>query len=216
WLKERGANNYILERGDDLVLIDAGFSTKAKGIFKYIKSELQSKNVSTVLLTHHHVDHIRGLHYLTEKLKPRVFSSEEDAKYINGELKQPARGRILKPFFFLGLKFLRNKPVKNIEFLKDKDEIEGLLVHHLPGHTMGSLGFQFNDIFFSGDAVVSGKNGEAKLAPKIMNHSTSMAENSFKKAGSLKITMLLGGHGPPILKDASIRIAEAIEKFDKK
>ena len=57
------ANSYlVLEDDGSLTLIDTGMSADGKKILDYIKINLskQPSDVKTIVLTHSHVDHIRG------------------------------------------------------------------------------------------------------------------------------------------------------------
>ena len=108
---------------------------------------------------------------------------------------------------------VRMKPVTRLEIVSDKETVSDFSVHHLPGHTLGSLGFLKSNVFFSGDAAATTKKGEVQLGPKIVTESTDYAIASLKKMAKLKFEILLPGHGPPILHDASDRVIDASSKF---
>lgn len=214
WLKDKYVNNYIIESSQELILIDTALGKKANGILDYIRNELESRKVSKIYLTHHHLDHTGGLHRLYTTFHPQVFASEEDAVYIRGEKKAPMpNSLVFKPLFFIIMPFMRPKPITNVTLIKDKDIVDGMTVHHLPGHTLGSLGFMKSNVMFPGDAAVTGKQGQVKLGPKMVTESMHLAKSSFNKIGDLNFDLLLPGHGTPILEDASHRVLEAIEKL---
>ena len=79
WLHDTYVNMYLVEHDQDLILIDTGINKKAKKVFKYIREELESRKISNIFLTHHHVDHTRGLHSLHEEFHSRIFISQEDS-----------------------------------------------------------------------------------------------------------------------------------------
>lgn len=214
WLKDSYVNMYLVEHDQDLILIDTGINKKAKKVFKYIREELESRKISNILLTHHHMDHTRGLHTLHEEFHSRIFVSKEDSDVVTGARKSPLPNNIfMKPLFFVGRGIIRVKPVKQIEIASDNEKIVDFSVHHLPGHTLGSLGFLKSSAFFSGDAAVTTKKGEVQLGPKIMAESMSQSFASLKKLAELKFDILLPGHGTPILSDASDRVIDATLKF---
>ncbi len=195
WLKDKFVNNYIVQNGDELVLVDAAANRKAAGILKYIRAELESRKVSTVLVTHHHMDHRGGLRALQDHFHPRIFAHELDVSVISGEKKPPLpNSKLLKPLFFVLRPFMTPKPISGVELVSDGELVDGLHVHHLPGHTMGSLAFQKDRTVFCGD-VAATRQGRPTLAPKIFAESLKVAENSFGRLGDLDFDQILPGHG---------------------
>ncbi len=218
WIKDLYVNAYLVESGEDLILIDSGFNKKAKPILNYIREELESRNIKKILLTHHHADHVGGLHHIHDHLHSRVFSSELDARYIKGDIKRPLPNKlILKPLFYVLRPLLDPKPITQIEYVAEGEIIEdeddaGFEVHSLPGHTMGSLGFLKNKVLFSGDAGVS-KEGNVELGVKLFAENMNVARASLVKMSKLEFDLLLSGHGTPILEDAQQRALEAVERL---
>ena len=71
-IKGVNANSYlIIENDGSLSLIDSGMSTGGKKILEYVKTNLskQPSELKTILLTHAHVDHIRGASALKKLLE---------------------------------------------------------------------------------------------------------------------------------------------------
>ena len=86
-------NCLFLGTDDTKVLIDAGLSAKA------IVARLQDINVSiedidAILITHEHIDHIRGLQVLAGKYEIPVFTNSETAKAIYSVCRQPLKFKI--------------------------------------------------------------------------------------------------------------------------
>ena len=214
WIKDGYVNLYITEQDDDLILIDTGINKKAKGVFNYIRKELESKKISKILLTHHHVDHTRGLHALHDQFHSRIFVSDQDHDVVIGKRKSPLPNRrIFRPLFYLLRSTIKAKPVTEVEITGENDVHDDFAVHHFPGHTLGSLGFLKEGALFPGDAAVTDKRGGIKLGPSIVTESMTQATASLRKIASLKFDMLLSGHGTPILEDASDRAIEAVAKI---
>lgn len=215
WIKDGYVNAYIVENDTDLILIDTGFNRKAKKILDYIKSELEDRTIAKVLLTHHHLDHTRGGHYLQDHLHPTFYSSEIDSIYIEGRKRSPLPNNwLMKPLFFIIQPFLKAKPITDLQFVSDGDLIDGFTVSHLPGHTLGSMGFQSGEIMFAGDAIsTDNKGSHVKLGPSTVTESMPQAKASLKKLGEKSFNMILPGHGTPILEDASLRVKDAIEEL---
>ncbi len=214
WLKDSYVNNYIIEYESDLILIDAGLDKKAKGIINYIRKELESKNIKKILITHHHLDHIGGLHYLYDIFHPMIYASESDAEVISGKRKAPLPNNIfMKPLFAFAWLFVKPKVVNAIEYAKDGDMVDDISVISLPGHTKGSLAFLKDNAIFTGDTGVVGKNGDVGLGVTTFAENIKGAKYSLLKLSKLDFDMLLPGHGTPILEDASIRTREAVERM---
>jgi phosphoribosyl 1,2-cyclic phosphodiesterase len=70
-------NCYYLGNGFQGILIDAGIS--ATSIRKFLKNmDIPMENIMGVLITHNHIDHIKGLELLTRKipflhLRPEIY-----------------------------------------------------------------------------------------------------------------------------------------------
>ncbi|MHA2276768.1 MAG: MBL fold metallo-hydrolase [Candidatus Kariarchaeaceae archaeon] len=214
WLKDSYVNLYIVEHNEDLILIDTGINKKAKRVFEYIRKELESKKVEKILLTHHHLDHTRGLHRLHDEFHSRIFVSEQDHDVVTGKRKSPLPNNLfVKPLFYMMRGLMGAKPVTQVEVVTEAEVIDNFSVHHLPGHTLGSLGFMKSGVFFSGDAALSNKKGGVSLGPRIVAESMSQSKASLSKLATLKFDMMLPGHGTPILSNASDRVIEAASKI---
>ncbi len=213
WIKGY-SNNYIIESGDDLILIDTNMNRKAKGIMRYIRSELSDKRVSKVFLTHHHVDHVNGAHVVEKVFHPIIYINERDADYVIHPKRRPLpRNWLIKPLFFVVDPFIRNRAVHGVEYVVDGQQVDGISALFLPGHTEGSMGFLRNGVMFSGDAVVTDRRGNASLPPGVFTENMEQAKASFKKLAGFDFEVLVGGHGPPILEGASERVKEAVERL---
>lgn len=214
WIKTGYVNAYIVERDNNLLLIDSGLNKKAKMILGYINEELKDKTISKVLITHHHIDHTKGLHHIHQHHHPKIYSSKIDGEVISGERKgQLPNVTLLKPLIYILKPFIWPKPVKELTYVKDGEMVENFEVISLPGHTMGSLGFLQENVLFSGDNGVTDNQGNVIFAPKIFTENHEENERSLKKMATYKFDMLLSGHGAPILEDASLRTLDAVERF---
>jgi len=215
WIQHGFVNSYAVDNGEDeLILIDTGMNKKAKNIMAYIRKELSDKTPAAVFLTHHHLDHMGGLHQLDHDFHPRKFAHPVDAEVITGERSSPLpRNFLLKPVMWLAYKLIGPKRVQAIELVEDGQVEQGLKVYHLPGHTNGSVGFLKGITMFSGDAAVTDEHG-VKVGAMTVAEDHNAVYSSFRKLSTMKFDQLLPGHGDPILEDASIRIQAASEKYD--
>jgi len=77
-------NSFIIEKNNDLILIDAGISAK-QIIDRTIELGLNPNNIKSVFITHEHTDHIRGLDVLYKKIKPNIFLTKKT--FFNSNIK---------------------------------------------------------------------------------------------------------------------------------
>lgn len=217
WIKNGYVNSYAVETGEDeLILIDTGMNKKAKKILEYIRTELSDQTPASIFLTHHHLDHMGGLHHLDTHFHPRKFAHEVDARVIMGEESIPLpRNAFMKPIAWTVMKLTGPKRVQGIELVEDGQNEQGLGVYHLPGHTMGSVGFLKGTTMFSGDAAVT-KDGKVDVGAMMFAENIKAVYSSLRKLGKINHTQILPGHGEPILEDADQLVAEAIERHADK
>ena len=214
WIKDRFVNAYIINNDTSLSLVDTALNKKAGKIFDYIKTELENKPLETIYLTHHHSDHTGGLYALNEHYHPHVYSSMIDSEVITGKRKPPApKGLVLKILYPLAKPFFTSRPITSTEILEDQQQINNFEVLHLPGHTMGSLGFLQEKIFFVGDACRINDKGEIIIGAKTFTESMEQAKTSLQKLSKMNFDVLFAGHGTPILQDANMRVQDAVERL---
>ncbi len=179
------ANTYLLvDSNNDCVVIDP--SKEYPGIVNYItKNELHLK---AVLLTHGHVDHMRGVDTLVEAFNAPVYIGFDDEDKLTDTEANCS--------FFLG----ENVTVKSkANTLADNEVLhllsEDIKVITVPYHTAGSVCFYLKEsgILFAGDFIIMHSIGRSDLPsakPKELR-------NSMAKILVLpNDTKIYGGHGP--------------------
>lgn len=140
-----GTNCYIVSDTyrNECIIIDPASS--AEKISKVIRdNNLKPKKL---ILTHGHFDHMGAAETLREEYKIPLYIHENDAELLSSPEKN-ASG--LLPYGDIKL-----SPPDGL--LKEGDKIKigehELLVHHTPGHTMGSCVFVGEKELFSGDTL---------------------------------------------------------------
>ena len=134
-------NSYIFEYKNSLFIIDPG-----SDINKIINS-LENKKIDYILLTHGHMDHIGSVKELIKLYNPKVFLSNLDKDYINGNI-------ILDPYF--------DKNNYNFEFIDYSNfNIDGIKIINTKGHSKGSVSIYLEKegIIFTGDTLFKGSFG---------------------------------------------------------
>jgi glyoxylase-like metal-dependent hydrolase (beta-lactamase superfamily II) len=126
---------YLLDLGE-LVLIDAGAGTNVNAIIHNVKElGLDPDNISTVVLTHCHIDHAGGAHEFSKRFGARIVIHHLDAAAVeNGD-------KALTGASWYGVNFaplsVDVKLVKDEEFLYFGSQ--KVVCLHTPGHTPGSI-----------------------------------------------------------------------------
>jgi hydroxyacylglutathione hydrolase len=214
----RGANTYVIrgenQAGLHFTFIDTGMPGNATRILDFVDSLRSKQSASyTIVLTHPDIDHSGSVANLKEKLvNVKVAIHEADAARLTGEkpLKEVRglTGLLLKAIS----PFMRFKPVKPDVLLKDGEQVDGLRVIHTPGHTQGSICLHSEGLkaMFVGDALRTDKNRMPRFTSASMAFNFEEAKNSARKIASYEFELLLPGHGPPILTDASKKVRELV------
>jgi hydroxyacylglutathione hydrolase len=151
---DRFVYSYIL-CGEKVCLIDAGVSATIQTLLDYLKTIGRSpQEVSMVLLTHAHPDHIGGCVALKKASSPSFAVHSAEKSWVEDVQKQH-RERPTGNFFELV-----EGPVSINMDLKDGQVIswdrgKTIKVYETPGHSSGSVSFFYEQegALFTGDAV---------------------------------------------------------------
>jgi len=216
--KIRGANTYAVlednQSGGHLTLIDTGMPGNAGRIIEFLKSLGKEQMDSfTIILTHPDIDHSGSVAELKEKLgNVKVAIHEADAPRLTGEKPLKETRGFVGLLFKAMSPFMKFKPVTPDLLLKDGEQVDGLSVIHTPGHTQGSICLYSERLkaMFAGDALRTDRTGRPKLPSAAMTLDIREAKNSIGKIASYDFELLLPGHGPPILTDASKKVKELV------
>ena len=196
------ANSYLVEEEDGaFTLVDAGMQANGKKIMDFItiNLKLEPSAVKTIVLTHCHVDHVRGLAALKAATGAKVAVHEADADFVSGKRPYPSPGgavglafRALSPMF-------RVTPVEPDRCLKEGDAVGRMAVMHTPGHTPGSIALFDKDskVLFVGDTVRYLK-GKLEGPPPQFTPRVDQAKASIERMAGLDFQVMLSGHGDPL------------------
>ena len=205
------ANVYVLNRGNDVALIDTGTGLFVSSIYELVESlGLRRDNIRKVILTHVHIDHSGGLPRIVKDCSPEVYVYEKEAPYI-----ETGKGSVLLSTM-MGVSF----PPTKVDFrLKNGEIIETcgrrLKVISTAGHTAGSICLfdEKNGILFSGDTVFAdGSFGRVDFP----TGDPETLIRSIKMLTTLNVKHLFPGHMNPVLDRGSEHIklaAKYVEMF---
>ncbi len=197
-----GINNcYILHGEKYAILIDTCPQQYSNALLNVIKN----KNISLLLLTHGHTDHIGCADYIAKRLSIPIAMAQEDHILIERPNARPLFAST--PLGFLicqGIKKQKTVPFFQPDiFLTHGQRLEEFgiqgRIFALPGHTAGSVGvWTARKEFFVGDAMM---HIGFSLKPRLYENKSNM-EQSFRNIWQSDATAIYMGHGTPVFRQA--------------
>ena len=206
-VKGTNCNVYIIENEEKLILIDTGMPRTDKKIVKYIESlGRKPTDVSTIVITHFHIDHTGSLKKIREVTNAKVAVGELDSEIVAGKKSPPKHKNLLfRAFSYI----IKPAPVEPDLLLKENDKVGPLTVIHVPGHSDGSISLLDTQrkVLFVGDALRF-VNGKITESPGQFNLDTEKAKESIGKISTYDFDIMLGGHGEPLIGNASQKVKD--------
>ena len=172
-------NSYFVKAEGEGYLIDA-----PDGIGSYASSlKERGENISALLLTHGHFDHVMGIVEVLEVFPDaRIHISSYDIYLLD-------ENRSLLSYFGIPLSLYSVPPKERFTMLSDT--IGPFEVIRTPGHTKGSVSFLLQNTLFSGDTLFAGGEGRTDLGGNWIH-----LRASLKKLMEMdEKTIVLPGHG---------------------
>lgn len=194
---------YLIE-GDDLTLIDTGMPWSAGSVFRYIRSiGRQPTELSRILMTHSHPDHTGGAPGILKRSGAQVVAHHEDSHYHNSGRSLSYMGGLSA--LDVPIPFLRRTRLDYT--VEDSGLIAaagGIRVLHTPGHTPGSVCYflEQDGVLFSGDTIFSDRKRASRSMP-FPGNDKERYQRSLERLAALDFDILCGGHGSPLVGDAS-------------
>ena len=208
-----GVSNCYMVFNREIFLVDTGMPGKSNEIIKFLVNNLKRnpEDIKTIVITHHHFDHIGSLDKLKKISGARVAVHSADADYLSG-VKSQTGSAFMRPLVSLMKLLYRTRPVKPDIILEDGDKIGDYRVIHTPGHTPGSICLYNpdNGVIFVGDNL---KYSKGKIEKPGIMHESEKYRESMKKLEDLNIDVILTGHGPPVTSDANKKIMEFLKNL---
>ena len=144
-------NAFLIEGGDGLVLVDAGTGNAMGPGLGRVLANLEAaghapEDVSTLLVTHLHPDHIGGALRGGEAVFPNaeVVVSAADVAFWTDSATRAAAPAEAAPFFDLAAAFVAAYRDRLREIEGEAEVTPGVTAVPLPGHTPGHTGFRLD------------------------------------------------------------------------
>ena len=208
--------HYYIVVDKELTLVDTGMSHQTKKILRYITDELHRtpSDLKTIILTHCDIDHIGNALQLRNLTGAKIAAHAQDAEIIAGNKKRITPKGGMSILFNLLSSFMRMKPFHVDILINENDNLSGLTVLHMPGHTPGSIALYDSKrkVLFIGDTLGC-KDGIVQGPSKNVTGDMEQAHRSIEKLKNLDFTVMLSGHGEPLRKNASALVTEFIENL---
>jgi glyoxylase-like metal-dependent hydrolase (beta-lactamase superfamily II) len=207
-----GVNVYLIDGGDDYILIDIGFEDVVDDIIELIRGmDFNLGRCQMIVATHADADHIQGLNKAKEKLKTKVFAHPMSIPPIE-------RGDAVMTYASI--------PAQGIDIPMPACKIDGTLnegdkiqvgeltldVWHTPGHTPGQISLKMGNLLFSGDNIYK----DSCVGVIDAHHGSNLPDfiKSLKRILADDSEYLLPSHGPMFRRDKKI-IEKAIKRLSE-
>jgi glyoxylase-like metal-dependent hydrolase (beta-lactamase superfamily II) len=205
-----GVNVYLIDGGDEFLLIDIGYEDKVSDIIDLIREmDFNLARCRMIIATHADADHVQGANRARNILKTKVAAHSNTVEPLEN-------GDEIITYAHIKAQNIRipMPKCKVDEQLNDGDVIRvgdvQLEVWHTPGHTDGQLAFKMGNLLFCGDniykdscvGVIDAHHGSD--IPKFLKSLQRILEDDSE--------FLLPSHGPVFRRDNRI-IQKAIDRL---
>ena len=214
-LPVKGSTAFVLVE-ESVAIIDTGRRGSGPSILEFVGQVTRTpRDISYIVSTHHHLDHVGGTAHLQKNSDGRVAVHEADAPFVQGDEPQPNPFQNPTAAFFMRPVVALSKPPPfPVQIrLQDGDRLEpmvGMEVVHSPGHTPGSISLYFarEGLLIAGDAMQY-RRGKLGLPSSLFTEDMALAKESIRRLAQLDFDILCLSHAPPLKGRAS----EAVRRF---
>ena len=186
---------YIIDCGEDLILVDTGFTPQD---VEFYENELRTlgrklSDIDIIFITHSHGDHIANLPIIKRKTGAEVMAGSGDAERIKERTGVDIRRRLL-----------------HYDIV---DACGGIEAIGVPGHFEGNLSFYLwrNKAVIAGDTVFGDLEGNLHAPPEKYCQDAEMAARGVRRLLEYDFDVLLLSHGKNLIRDAKRNVSELCE-----
>lgn len=199
------SNAHLIKNGT-LILVDTGYKGNAERILSAIREEGRLKELSLILITHGHTDHIGSLPELRRSLGARIAIHRSEMEAL-----RTGKGVSQKKASLLG-RLAGSRGSKDWEPVEPDIIIDGEMdlkdfgiegrVIPTPGHTAGSISILLDSgEALVGDLVVGGMINHRKPSQSLFAEDKEQVAKSVKMLLERSAKVFYGSHGGPFTAD---------------
>jgi glyoxylase-like metal-dependent hydrolase (beta-lactamase superfamily II) len=208
-------NWVILTEGDAATLVDTGYPGDRERLVASLAAVgRRPEDLTAVLVTHAHVDHLGSAEYLRATYDVPVLAHREEVPHARREfLHQATPGLVARNAWRPGVlpwavRVARAGATRDVR-VADPREFPATLdlpgrpaPVHTPGHTGGHCAYHLPDagVLITGDALVTAhptsRTRGPQLLPGMFHHDRDRALASLRAFEDVDADVLLPGHGP--------------------
>jgi glyoxylase-like metal-dependent hydrolase (beta-lactamase superfamily II) len=222
-------NWYLVADDDGVTVVDAAFPSYREQLGAGLR-ELGRKltDVSAVVLTHAHTDHVGFAEQLRSELDIPVYVHRDDVELATTGTAFGSRDRAMLPYLRYPMTYrlmteaartgaMKPRPIGDVRTFADGNELPvpgRITAIHTPGHTPGHCVFVAYGTLMAGDAIctlnpLTGKRGP-QLLPGPLNGDSDEAFAALDRLVGTGADVLLPGHGDPVREpNAAVEQAKA-------
>ena len=208
----RGFVNVYVVLGESVAVIDAGLPGRAREVISAVERlGRPSRDVATIVMTHHHIDHSGALASLQRETGAIVYASAPEAAILEGtapvpKLVSPSRRWSLLLALAERIGPTVPRPTEVHHRLVDGEDIQaaGLVSVFTPGHTMGHVSYLHpaTGTLFAGDAASLTPRGHLALPAANHDEDPEATLASIHKLAELDFQVACFAHGGTLAHNA--------------
>jgi glyoxylase-like metal-dependent hydrolase (beta-lactamase superfamily II) len=228
-------NFYLVEDGDAVCVVDTGYPGDFNLLMAAVEGTGHSPaDISAVLLTHGHVDHIGSAERLRTEYAAPVHVHNEEANHVKGRADEviSMSYMISRLWWPKMVSFLLNairagatqvQRVREVVMFGEAPaglDLPGKPVPiFTPGHTSGHCAFHLADrgVVMTGDGLITQDSLTQAKGPRLLheafNHDQESAIRSLERFRNLSADTLLPGHGDPFRGSPADAVDQALAEL---
>ena len=206
--------HYLIVDGDEIHVIDGGFIGGISRIQRALNEMGKTfANVSSIIISHGHLDHLLNVAQLQELTHSNVYAPQADRDHIEGRHRYRSLAKVCGWLEAVGRWLLPYQAPQIDHWFKEGDDLMGLKVVSLPGHTSGHSGFLLEEekLLLAND-LFAHLFSRPSIPPWIFNNNHERAKESIRKAADLELKGIYLNHArkmtPPEALLALIHLAD--------
>lgn len=202
-----GLNGFLVEGSAGLILVDPGASLTYRRVVRGIEQAGHSAaDVSTIVVTHAHMDHAGALSRLKAISGARVFAHAAERDFIASGKAPPGDPSTRLSRWGGALPFSGFRACPIDEELADGDRLGPLTVVHTPGHTPGHISLIDQDagVMLTGDAVIN--LGKVRYPLTAFCSDLASVRSSAARLSGIDVAVAAFAHGRPVRERVGERL----------